>query len=337
MTVGRLISRTSVRIGLVTPAFIHNSSHFFVNLQVYEDGLVDCWELLDLQLFREKLASGWVTPGVPDGANLSVHGLGDFEPCAGRWDLSEEQLFAHVKALVAELNPELHNLHDCHGQTTKRRGKVRVSILGSPSERPLRQADDFHRSHIRGDRISMLYKQQGEVFLADVRVFADGTIEVGRLPEPVVTDLGGLAERVKKRELFSKPRKGSRVNIHGLGSFEVKKARFTTRPKDLLSELRDVVETLNGRPDSSARCQDAYAAYIANPTVQMRDALREAYEAIPEHNRMYVLGDQDVKDIPVRMIIYGDGEIEGWTHRAVARAQGTQLPTIQVPKPKDEK
>jgi hypothetical protein len=66
-----------------------------------------------------------------------------------------------------------------------------------------------------------------------------------------------------------------------------------------------------------------------------RAQLRTAYEAVPEQQRRYV-GDMDTKDIPVRMVIYGDDEIEGWSHRIVARAQGvTPLPSVNVPKPKE--
>ncbi|HMR09474.1 MAG TPA: hypothetical protein PKA88_27030, partial [Polyangiaceae bacterium] len=336
VTTGRLISRTTLRLGLATPAFIHNSSYFLVNLQVYEDGLVNCWELLDLKLFEKKLDEGWVVPGVPDGEDLSVHGLGNFKLRAGKWKDSPATLLARVRALVRELNPQLHNLHNCHGQTERLEGKMRVSILGSPEERRLRRNDDFRRSAIHGDHVSLLYKQQGEVFLADVRAFADGSVEIGRVPEPVVTDLDGVCAAIEKRALFTKPRKGTRVFVHGLGSFEVEKARFITGAQDMLRDLRDIVETLNGRADSSMRCRDAYEAFVADPTTARRDALRTAYEAVPEHNRMYVLRDQDVKDIPIRMIVYGDKEIENWSHRAVARARGDALPTITVPKVKDK-
>ena len=48
MTADR-ISRTRIIEGVTVPAFIHNGGiHFFVNLQVFADGLVDCWELVDL-------------------------------------------------------------------------------------------------------------------------------------------------------------------------------------------------------------------------------------------------------------------------------------------------
>jgi hypothetical protein len=85
-----------------------------------------------------------------------------------------------------------------------------------------------------------------------------------------------------------------------------------------LREARDLLDQLNGRPDSIARCKTAYQAYVADPNVAHRDALREAYEAVPEHNRMYV-GDMDTKDVAIRMILFGEQEIENWSHRAVAR------------------
>lgn len=50
---------------------------------------------------------------------------------------------------------------------------------------------------------------------------------------------------------------------------------------------------------------------------------------------MYV-GDMDTKDIEVRMIIYGDQEIENWSHYKLAKERGEALPTIIVPKPNDE-
>ena len=41
----------------------------------------------------------------------------------------------------------------------------------------------------------------------------------------------------------------------------------------------------------------------------------------------------DVKDVPIRMIIYGKKEIEYWSHRILARKLGQKpLPTIDVPR-----
>jgi hypothetical protein len=137
--IGRAIQRVMEIEGIVLPAFIHNGSYFFVNLPVYADGLVDAWELLDRQLFEEKLAEGWVTTSVPDGESINVHGLGSWVVRGGEWKLSPHQLGELVQKRVRELNPEMTNLYNCHGRTTRKVGKVNASILGMPRPTPVRQ------------------------------------------------------------------------------------------------------------------------------------------------------------------------------------------------------
>lgn len=72
------------------------------------------------------------------------------------------------------------------------------------------------------------------------------------------------------------------------------------------------------------KCHDAYQLFQEDPTEETREKLREAHEAVPEHNRRFVLADMDVKDIPIRMIIYGGKEIENWSHWQVAKQQGVE-------------
>jgi len=127
--------------------------------------------------------------------------------------------------------------------------------------------------------------------------------------------------------------RGGRVRIHGLGSFVVAKKGWSADAREQLREAEDMVAKLSGKPDSIERCRAAYEAYLDSPSEEAREALRVAYHAVPEHNRRYV-GDMDTKDVAVRMILFGDQEIENWSHRAAARAQGLKpLPEIRVPKP----
>jgi hypothetical protein len=328
------VSRTETIDGIVTPAFIHNGpSFFFVDLPVFADGLVDCWELLDLTLFRDRLRSGWVTPQTSDGSEVSVHGLAAWTTTGGRWEIDADGLFERVLTLVRQLNPRMENLHDCHGRTDEMVGNVRVSILGTSQARPVRIVDPksafFKR--VPGDRMSVLV-HDGEYHLASLRVFADGVVELGRLASSETLDVAALRGMVEVGRIVGSVPEGARVHIQDLGSFVVQAEHYGTDPR----ELSDLLDKLNGRPDSIARCRTAYETYLADPTVAHREALRAAYEAVPEHNRRYV-GDMDTKDVGVRMILYGEEEIEGWSHRVIARASGEKnLPEIRVPKPKDE-
>jgi hypothetical protein len=328
------IARTKIVDGRVTPAIIHNSSYFFVNLQIYADGLVNCWELVDLQLFREKLRSGWVVSSIPDGKAISVHGLGDWTIADGRWSLDANAMYEHVVSVVRELNPRMENLHDFHERTTEPRGTGKVSILGSAPERPVRLSgpESWFAKRIPGDRLSVFIRDD-DYYLCDLRAFADGVIELGRLPDPETVDLAGLQTAVERGRVVSTVPSGARVRIHGLGSFVAVQEQWSADIREQLREVHDIIEKANGRPTSIERCCAAYDTYMANPSDEAREALRIAYEAVPEHNRRYV-GDMDIKDIAVRMIVYGDEEIEGWSHRAVARARGLPLPEIKVPRPK---
>lgn len=324
--------------GVVTPAFIDNFRHHFVNLEVYEDGLVDCWELVDLALFKGKLDDGWVATSVPDGNEISVHGLGSWTITDGRWEVDAEAMYTRVVELVRELNPAMENLHDCHGTTTVQMpGGYKQSILGIANGHAVRPADKSWKPAIRGDDASVFVKVGDVVYLAELRAYADGVVQLARLPEVQTLDLEGLAREVKAKRVVTKLKPGTRVVIHQLGSFAIVKEGYATKIADVIGEVPDLIDRANQRPDSVDRCRVAYAAYLAKPTKTTQEALRVSYESVPAHKRMYV-GDQDTKDVAVRMILYGDKEIERWSHRAVARAQGhAKLPTITVPRPKSSR
>lgn len=61
----RAIRRTKTVEGTSIPGIIHNGgSYFYINVDVYEDGMVNCWELTDLKGLSGKINSGWLTPAV---------------------------------------------------------------------------------------------------------------------------------------------------------------------------------------------------------------------------------------------------------------------------------
>ena len=89
-------------------------------------------------------------------------------------------------------------------------------------------------------------------------------------------------------------------------------------------------------------CQLALQEYMSTPTIATRDKLRELYEKLPH----YIIEDYYWKEessngkrpfhTSIRMILYGDQEIEKWPHFIALKEQGLELPNIVVPKPIDE-
>src|SRR5208283_6058290 len=76
--------------------FIRNGgTYFLTDLRVYADGMIDCWGLVDLATFRQKVASGWVSTTLPQGAEASAHHL-------ARWRFDQPQSSVTPAQLIAE-------------------------------------------------------------------------------------------------------------------------------------------------------------------------------------------------------------------------------------------
>ena len=153
-----------------------------------------------------------------------------------------------------------------------------------------------------------------------------------------LVDVDGFKRMVEAGWIVTTLPEGAQVDIGPLAHFTAMHVQSWLPEREFVKEVLDVLEQLNGRPTSTDRCRDAYARFEEEPTAEARDALKEAYEAVPEHLRGSVLGDMDVKDIPIRMIIYGEDEIKRWPHWALAHALGHDpLPYIDVPRVPDKR
>lgn len=73
--------------------------------------------------------------------------------------------------------------------------------------------------------------------------------------------------------------------------------------EDFEKDVLDAYHVSMGHPSASSVCWDAYGLYTIKPTEENKEKLRKAYLDIPSHKRRYVLGDQDIKDGPIRRIL----------------------------------
>ena len=106
------ITRTEVIEGVSIPGIIHNMQYHFTDLQVYSDGLISCWEMVDLPMFKDKLNEGWVVTSIPDGEAISIFNLGYWDIEQGEWRHTKDTLYEYVYSLVKRLNPTLENLQN---------------------------------------------------------------------------------------------------------------------------------------------------------------------------------------------------------------------------------
>src|SRR5262245_25556579 len=129
----------------------------------------------------------------------------------------------------------MENLHDCHGRTVEKIGKVKALILGSPPEQPVRidKPGPFPK-RIKGENVSVCVRVDDTCYLADLRAFADGVIELGRLPSPETLDVEQLKQAIERGRVCSSLAAGSRVELHPLCSFTVREEEWSREIEDNL-------------------------------------------------------------------------------------------------------
>ncbi|MGW6882052.1 NADAR family protein [Streptomyces goshikiensis] len=86
-------------------AFIRNGGTFFLtDLVIYADGLIDCWGLVTIDEFEQKLRSGWVATDLPEGGKASAHDLAAWSFSEPRTRFTPELLLAEVRDTIDKLN-----------------------------------------------------------------------------------------------------------------------------------------------------------------------------------------------------------------------------------------
>ncbi|HWS36504.1 MAG TPA: hypothetical protein VN408_27680 [Actinoplanes sp.] len=184
----------------------------------------------------------------------------------------------------------------------------------------------YRRTHrtVDGQRVDgtwrPIFVRNADVYhLSDLIVYADGAIDAGT---EGLTDLDGLARQLRSGRVATRPAEGARASAHHLATWRFTEVTSAIDAATLLAEVADDIDRLNGRPDSTGRCLLAVQAYLADPTEDNRLLVRQGYLAIPEHQRVYALGDMDARDQPLRVLATAVGDVvEGYADDEVVTAE----------------
>ncbi|MFI9004703.1 NADAR family protein [Streptomyces sp. NPDC053541] len=142
----------------------------------------------------------------------------------------------------------------------------------------------------------------GTYFLTDLFIYADGLVDCWEL-----VTLDEFEKKLRSGWVATSLPDGGSASAHHLGWWTFREPDSWLTPELLLAEVRDTIDELNGRPDSTGRCLAAVDVFLAERTEENRSAARAAYLAIPETVRHYALGDMDRKDHPLRVLVAGPG------------------------------
>ncbi|MFB7126426.1 NADAR family protein [Kitasatospora sp. NPDC056273] len=139
-------------------------------------------------------------------------------------------------------------------------------------------------------------------FLTDLFIYADGLIDCWGL-----VTIEEFEEKLRTGWVATSLPEGAEASAHDLAHWKFSEPQSWQTPELLLAEVRDTIDQLNGRPDSTGRCLAAVDAFLADRTEENRAVARTAFLAIPETQRRYALGDMDRKDQPLRVLVAGPG------------------------------
>ncbi|SCF72641.1 NADAR family protein [Streptomyces sp. Ncost-T10-10d] len=144
--------------------------------------------------------------------------------------------------------------------------------------------------------------RNGSYFLTDLFIYADGLIDCWGL-----VTIEEFEEKLRTGWVATILPDGAEVSAHDLAHWKFSEPRSRLTPELLVAEVRDTIDQLNRRPDSTGRCLAAVDAFLADRTAENRAAAHTAFLAIPVSQRRYALGDMDSKDWPLRVLVAGPG------------------------------
>lgn len=325
------ITRTEIIEGFSIPGIIWNVQYHFTDLQVYSDGLISCWEMVDLLMFKDKLNKNWVVTSIPDGETISIFSLGNWKIDKGVWFYNKETFYTYVHSLIKKLNPTLENLHNYNGNNSKMIGKANVAKHFIPDPKPyhFEELNSFFPKRTSGEKFNIFYRNDdNNTYLAELSIYKNGRIELTNLPDKKCFEFTDLKNLIDNKLITTDLNSGEKITVLGLGTF-IATSGQGVGVTSKYNEFVDKYNELTGKEGSIDKCRRIFEEYKQTATVKLKNDLKEAYEAVPEHQRIFV-GNMDTKDYEVRHIIYGDIVKKEWEND-----YGYEYPYDDMPKPID--
>lgn len=293
------VYRQQIIEGVTIPSIIHNMHYYWNNMAVYQDGTVNCWKRVNLDMVPEVIQSGWLVPQVPVGQKLSIFELGNFPIEKAEWQFNDKRYFAYIEQTVRSMNPDMENVYKTTQKELESIKKYRT--FGNAESTPFKQGTVAQGGRLDGKTANIFY-QGDEFILTSITAFRDRTLQIDAVGEEYF-QLEEIEDMFAKGVLCTRPQPGQWVSLGSLGQVMTGEPVYYTDSDEKLEIIRNMVVSAAGEKDAEDKCQDAYFEYLREPSEWNREVLRKTYEAVPESRRMY-LGDMDTRDWDFIRILY---------------------------------
>ena len=291
--------------GVTVPAIIHNMQYFFISMPVYEDGSLDCWKRLPLTELENQLSDGWLVTSIPSEKKISIHSLGSYTIHHAQWEYTPNTYVKYIHNCVKQMN---HGMVGLFKETSEQKAKWKSRKTGwSATGIPYKIKENFGYSITEGTSTNIFYCKEDSYILTSITAYADDTLYLEHTDSTLsikqvetMFETGELCSSIDGKFEFIIPKFATLVVT----------ASYQTETQDKLIEIKDILAKAKGEQTSLEHCRDIYQEYLIYPTDYHREKLRKAYEAVPEHQRMF-LGDMDMRDSDyIRIIYYSDQKRE---------------------------
>ena len=155
---------------------------------------------------------------------------------------------------------------------------------------------------VPGTFLQAFIKNGDHFFVTNIKIYKDGMIDDWGLGMQLV-NLEEFKEMVKRGWVRTRLPEGARVSMMVSSlNFTVSNVNAQVEEDEFIKEVEDEIRLLNGLPDSSQICIEAFVRYQQQSSKANKESLRRAYESVPKHKRKF-LGDMDSKDWDYKRIL----------------------------------
>ena len=289
--------------GKYFPGIINNVNYFFTTVALYEDGVINCWEKVEFHNIKNVIEKGWLCCEAPNGKNISIFQVGNYTIKSAKWKYNKETYYKTIIDNLKELNPKIENINKITREIPEEDYKKEILFLSKPFR--LEHKINFHQ-WFNGDNTFIFYNLGGQLYLTTLTAYEDKTFEIGLLEEKYFS-LEEIKEMFEKNILTTEVK--DRFFIKDFAEIEIEKINYFVEKSQKFKEIEDMMKKVCEEETTLELCREAYFEYLADPCDYTKEKLRKAYEAVPEHERIY-LGDMDSKDWDYRRILYSDEKRE---------------------------
>lgn len=245
----------------------------------------------------EKAKSTPLVTSVPENGILNIHGLCGLKVGKAKWNYTPATFEQHIKNIVKSMNSEMTNLFQYTTEQKEKWEQRRTSWI--THKQPYKVKDGTGYFIVKGESCMIFLDTDETTRLTTVVGYEDNTFYIDGYGDCSDADIIKLFE---EKRLLCYPLEGRSIILGDLGEIETFDKYGEVEETEKCKEILDLPYKARGE-DVLDRCRKIYFNYLIDPSEYWRAELLKAYEAVPEHQRMY-LGDMDTKDSDYQRILY---------------------------------